>query len=100
LINRGIQETTVNQHPLQRKSDRGHFGIVIHRNLRAVVLDVETAAHRAFVPHDFAQIGQGFAPYRSTAALYLWKAADAGKGKEADAAKGKAADAAKGAKNV
>jgi DNA-3-methyladenine glycosylase II len=51
-------------------------------------------------PKALAQIGQGFAPYRSTAALYLWKAADAGKGKEADAAKGKAADAAKGAKNV
>lgn len=31
-------------------------------------------------PKALAEIGQGFAPYRSTAALYLWKAADAGKG--------------------
>jgi DNA-3-methyladenine glycosylase II len=32
-------------------------------------------------PKALAQLGQAFAPYRSTAALYLWKAADAGKGK-------------------
>jgi DNA-3-methyladenine glycosylase II len=31
-------------------------------------------------PKVFAEHGKIFAPYRSTAALYLWKAADAGKG--------------------
>ena len=31
-------------------------------------------------PRELAQTGLAFAPYRSTAALYLWKAADAGKG--------------------
>lgn len=30
-------------------------------------------------PKALAEIGQAFAPYRSTAALYLWKAADAAK---------------------
>jgi DNA-3-methyladenine glycosylase II len=30
-------------------------------------------------PKALAELGQVFAPYRSTAALYLWKAADAGK---------------------
>lgn len=30
-------------------------------------------------PKTLAEIGQAYAPYRSTAALYLWKAADAGK---------------------
>jgi DNA-3-methyladenine glycosylase II len=30
-------------------------------------------------PKALAQIGEAFTPYRSTAALYLWKAADAGK---------------------
>lgn len=30
-------------------------------------------------PKAFAELGKVFAPYRSTAALYLWKAADAGK---------------------
>jgi DNA-3-methyladenine glycosylase II len=30
-------------------------------------------------PKALAQIGEAFAPYRSTAALYLWRAADAGK---------------------
>ena len=30
-------------------------------------------------PKALAEIGKGFAPYRSAAALYLWKAADAGK---------------------
>jgi DNA-3-methyladenine glycosylase II len=30
-------------------------------------------------PKELAQLGEVFAPYRSTAALYLWKAADAGK---------------------
>jgi DNA-3-methyladenine glycosylase II len=34
-------------------------------------------------PKAFAQHGQIFAPYRSTAALYLWKAADAAKTTEA-----------------
>jgi DNA-3-methyladenine glycosylase II len=30
-------------------------------------------------PKALALIGEAFAPYRTTAALYLWRAADAGK---------------------
>ena len=33
-------------------------------------------------PKALAQVGEVFAPYRTTAALYLWKAADEGKGKD------------------
>ena len=33
-------------------------------------------------PRALAALGEAFAPYRSTAALYFWKAADAGKGKK------------------
>jgi len=39
-------------------------------------------------PKPFAVIGQAYAPYRSTAALYLWKAADLAKIKKASPGEG------------
>jgi DNA-3-methyladenine glycosylase II len=37
-------------------------------------------------PKALAEIGQRWAPYRTTAAWYLWRAADAGKGKQGQGA--------------